>query len=70
MQVTFKHFASTGDSWEKLFAKAAAFATEVGPERLINISQSHGGGTSTMGIGGLGVVTVWYWLEDGQTALA
>jgi hypothetical protein len=41
-------------SWETLFEEAAAFATEIGRERLINISSS--GDAS-----GRGVVTVWYW---------
>jgi hypothetical protein len=41
-------------SWESLFEEAAAFATEIGRERLINISSS--GDTS-----GRGVVTAWYW---------
>jgi len=62
MQVAFKQFVSRSDSWESLFAKAAAFATEVGRERLISISHSHGGG-NVMGTGGVGVVTVWYWSE-------
>jgi len=65
MQVAFKHFVSRADSWESLFAKAAAFATEVGRDRLIGISHSHGGG-NIMGMLGLGVVTVWYWSEAGS----
>ena len=65
MQVAFEQFVSRGDSWEALFAKAAAFATEVGPNRLINISHSHGGGTA-LGMGGVGVVTVWYWTDVGS----
>jgi hypothetical protein len=66
MQVAFKHFSSSVGSWESLFAEAAAFATEVGRDRLIGISHSHGGGTTMMGVGGEGVVTVWYWSEAGS----
>jgi hypothetical protein len=46
-------FQSMTKSWESLFEEAAAFATEIGRERLINISSS--------GDGGRGLVTVWYW---------
>ena len=53
MQVRFKFFHSTIQPWEQMFAAAAAFATEIGLERLIGISHSHEGTT--------GVVTVWYW---------
>ena len=59
MTVEFKHFASSTRSWGALFAEAAAFASEVGPDRLISISHSHGG-TDYLGPG---VVTVWYWSE-------
>ena len=65
MQVVFKQFVSRSDSWEALFAQAAAFATEVGRDRLISISHSHGGGTA-LGMFGVGVVTVWYWTETGS----
>ena len=61
MRATFRHFASGTDSWESMFAQAAAFATEIGRDRLIGISHSHGGGTDLFGSGGSGVVTVWYW---------
>jgi len=57
MRVTFKHFNSSTASWEAMFAEAAAFATEVGRDRLIGISHSHGGSD----LFGTGVVTVWYW---------
>ena len=61
MRVTFKQFDSTMDSWESLFTQAAEFATEVGRDRLIGISHSHGGGTEFLGSGGSGIVTAWYW---------
>lgn len=55
MQVQFKVFESTFTSWENLFAEAARFATQVGPDRLIGISHSQSNA--------LGVITVWYWAE-------
>jgi hypothetical protein len=67
MKAAFKHFESTRDSWYSMFTDAA-FATEVGPERLIGISHSHGGGSETSGIGGSGVVTVWYREQSGQSS--
>jgi hypothetical protein len=59
MQVAFRSFESNVGSWDSLFAKAASFATEVGPERLIGISHSEGHGNN-------GVVTVWYWKQVEQ----
>ena len=41
-------------SWEDLFCRVETFASEMGPERLINISHS-------AEQGGFGVVAVWYW---------
>jgi hypothetical protein len=49
----FKTFRSGLATWESLFAEAAEFASEVGPERLISVSHSADNGE--------GVVTVWYW---------
>ena len=40
-------------TWDDLFTKAAYFATEVGPGRVLNISHSVDDAD--------GVVTVWYW---------
>jgi hypothetical protein len=54
MRATFMHFSSATDSWETMFTEAAAFATEIGPERLIGISHSHGGGSEGWGSGGSG----------------
>jgi hypothetical protein len=53
VRVAWRVFRGSFASWERLFDEAAAFASEVGPERLISISHSadhHDG-----------VVTVWYW---------
>jgi hypothetical protein len=63
MRVTFKQFVSSTASWESMFAEAAAFATELGRDRLIGISHSHGASTTNWAPGGTGVVTVWYWEE-------
>jgi len=49
-------FRGTFATWEELFEEAADFATEIGPERLINISHSADRGD--------GVVAVWYWADD------
>lgn len=49
-------FRGTFATWQELFAQAANFATEIGPERLINISHSADQGD--------GVVAVWYWADD------
>jgi hypothetical protein len=43
-----------------LCEEAAAFASAVGRERLINISVAASGGTEFLGMGGTGVVIVWY----------
>ena len=48
-------FKSTFKSWDDLCDEAAAFATKVGKDRLINIAVSQADG------GGQGVIFVWYW---------
>ena len=48
-------------SREALCADASAFATEVGRERLINISVAASGGADVLGIGGTSVIVVWFW---------
>ena len=55
MRVTFEIFRGVLKTWLELNAQAAAFATQVGPERVINISQSCDSVE--------GVVTVWYWTD-------
>ena len=49
----FKLFQSSLTTWESLFAEAAEFASQLGPERLITVSHSADQGE--------GVVAVWYW---------
>ena len=53
MRVRFKIFSGRFKSGHSLFEQAAAFATAIRPERLIDISHSADHQ--------LGVVTVWYW---------
>ena len=55
MTVQYKVFRSNLASWDQLFQQAAEFASQLGPDRVINISQSC---ASTDGI-----VTVWYWAD-------
>jgi hypothetical protein len=45
--------------------QSGCLGNEIGRDRLISIAHSHGGGNA-MGMGGLGVVTVWYWSEAGS----
>jgi hypothetical protein len=61
MTVQSRQFASSSQSWEELCAEASAFATQVGRERLINISVAASGGSDVFGIGGTGVIVVWFW---------
>lgn len=55
MQVRYRLFKSVMKSWEDLCAEAAAFASTIGHDRLINIS------VSQADTGGQGVIFVWYW---------
>jgi hypothetical protein len=63
MDVQFKAFESSFQSWETLFREAAEFASHV--DRLISISHSHAG----PGLGGMGIVTVWYWAEKSESQI-
>lgn len=53
MQVRFEIFKSSVKSWVDLCGEAAAFASEKGRERLINVSVSEDHNK--------GVIVVWYW---------
>ena len=55
-RMAHRMFRGTLATWETLFAEAAQFATEIGPERVLNLSHSADRGD--------GVVTVWYWTTD------
>ena len=52
----FRHFRGALTTWEQLFQQAAAFASSIGPQRLISISHSEDYSD--------GVVTVWYWTDE------
>jgi hypothetical protein len=52
-KLSYRMFRGTLATWDELFTRAAYFATEIGPERVLNISHSADDGD--------GVVTVWYW---------
>jgi hypothetical protein len=51
-QVAYRKFRGTFATWDDLFGEAIAFANEVGPDRIVNISHSSDRGD--------GVVVVWY----------
>jgi hypothetical protein len=53
MKVSFQVFKSHMKSWTNLCEEAAAFASEKGKERLINLSVSADSGQ--------GIIVVWYW---------
>lgn len=55
-RMAYRKFRGTFATWDKLFAEAAQFATEIGPERVLSIS--HSADQSD------GVVTVWYWTPE------
>jgi hypothetical protein len=61
MTVQHRILESSSKSWETLCAEASAFASEVGREKLINISVAASGGTDVFGLGASGVIVVWYW---------
>ena len=61
MTVQCKMFSSSTKNWEQLVSEAAAYATGLGKDRLINISVSASGGTDLFGIGGQGAIFVWHW---------
>lgn len=55
-RVEFRLFRpGPADTWEDVFSQAAAFANELGPERLIGLSHS--------GEGMAGLVVVWHWVQ-------
>ena len=60
MVLRYKMFRGVMRSWESLFEEAAAFASQVGRERLVSISHSEDGKD--------GVIAVWYWSEHASNA--
>ena len=61
MKVECLMIRSSTRSWESMCEEAAAFATKVGRERLINISVSAAGDNLMAN----GTIFVWYW-DDGK----
>jgi len=61
MRVQYRIFESATRSWEDLCDEAAEFASEVGRDKLINLSVAASGGTEGFGLAGRGVIVVWYW---------
>jgi hypothetical protein len=59
-QARFEVFSGHLASWNALFTRAAAFATEIGPGRVISVSHSEDELK--------GVVTVWYWSAEADDA--
>lgn len=56
-KMTYRMFRGTFVSWETLLNDASEFATSIGPERVVSISQSEDDSD--------GVVVVWYWTNVG-----
>ncbi|MFC1564698.1 hypothetical protein ACFL6G_07155 [candidate division KSB1 bacterium] len=52
MTVRFKEFRGAFKTWDSLYIEASDFATGIGRENLISISQA---------VHAVPVVTVWYW---------
>ena len=59
LTVRYKFFRHTLATWETLFGEAAEFASRIGRERLIGISQSQWGADA--------VVAVWDRDDPGST---
>src|SRR5512133_327422 len=57
-KLQYKTFRGTFASWDELFSRAAYFASELGPERVVSISHSADDSD--------GVVTVWYWIPENE----
>lgn len=57
-RLNYRVFRGTWASWDELFQQAAAFANELGPERVVSISHSEDKDD--------GVVAVWYWTNAGD----
>ncbi|MDX1947724.1 MAG: hypothetical protein SFU86_20170 [Pirellulaceae bacterium] len=60
MVARYKLFRSSYESWDTLCQQVTTFLTELGPERVIGVSQSH---ENT-----LGIFTVWYWDWEGENS--
>ena len=61
MTARHRMFESRTKPWEDLCEEATAFATQIGPDKVISISVAASGGTDLFGHGGQGLIVVWYW---------
>jgi hypothetical protein len=61
MIVKSQVFKSASESWESMCTEVSDFASQLGPDRLINISVAAAGGQELFGMGAEGVIVVWYW---------
>ncbi len=57
VRATFRSYRGALATWDSLFTEVAAFATTLGPDRVITIAHASDGGE--------GVVTVWFWDDGG-----
>lgn len=53
MKAQCRLFKSHFESWETMSMQVTDFLTELGPDKVIGISQSQEGS--------FGLITVWYW---------
>jgi hypothetical protein len=60
--VNYKLFQDCLSNWEPLLREAAAFASQLGPDRVINITTHENRFTLRPTV----VVTVWYWEEESE----
>ena len=60
MTVQSRQFTSSSKSWEALCAEASAFATDVGSRDHQHLRRGLGA-RDVFGLGGTGVIVVWYW---------
>lgn len=56
MRLNFQVFRGLLVTWNQLFRQAADFASEIGRERVVNISHSEDHNNA--------VVVVWYWQDE------
>ena len=61
MRAAFRSFESYEETWETLFRRAAEFASQLGPERVISISHSES-------IRSKGIVVVGFWEQAAAPA--
>ena len=61
MTLKAKVFESSMKSWETMCDEVSKFASEIGPERLVNVSVASAGGGGWTAMGSVGTIIVWYW---------